>query len=712
MTGDTGGGDSGYYETEDTGSGDDPGQGEGRVTFALVLRERGGIVMQYIDVDDSRRTRGNSATIGLEDRPGATAFQYSYNREAVESGTAILFELPFAGFAQGTVVDGNDALPVAAATVTVTGDDGRQRSTRTNAEGQYRLELSEGMYDMEISKNHYDSYTRRIEVIEDEILIYDATLETARAEISPQALELVLTEGEQRTRTLTLENSGSLDLAFTLRESGGRLQSIVATRTFERNEGFDPNARTTEGLYVDRPSNPTFRPSAPGDVISSFPTTGIEAPWGIGQSEHLWISDIFLSQNRGFTVDGEPTGVVYDAGWSGGFPGDMAYDMTRDLVCQLAVGNDNAIHCWDPGTGEVEQRVTGSWAATAQRGLAYREDDDSFYLGGWNEGTIYHVAGLSHPNPGEVIGSCRPADGDISGLAYNGAMGVLWVATNSFEDTIYQLNPETCSVLSTLPPPQVGGYQGAGLAMDPEGNLWAVAQQSRQVYLLESGVPAFGDVPWLAAEPAEGTVPSGESQAIEVMIDTAGLEPGLYLGTLFVTSNSGRKPTLRVPVSVVVSDYRQAVNAGGDEYTDTAGDDWSPDQRYSRGSWGYVRAGKKKRTRKAIAETDDDPLYKRLRQNPYAYRYDDVPNGVYEVELRFAELKNVDFGERLFDVIVEQELVLPAHDIFYEVGRRTAEDRRFFVEVTDGRMDVRFIPEAGLKKPVINALRVTHRPDR
>jgi hypothetical protein len=64
-------------------------------------------------------------------------------------------------------------------------------------------------------------------------------------------------------------------------------------------------------------------------------------------------------------------------------------------------------------------------------------------------------------------------------------------------------------------------------------------------------------------------------------------------------------------------------------------------------------------------------------------------------------------------VIVENTLVLPAYDIVYEADSTfTADDQRFFVEVTDNRMDVRFVPRAGFKKPVINALRVTHRPDR
>ena len=111
------------------------------------------------------------------------------------------------------------------------------------------------------------------------------------------------------------------------------------------------------------------------------------------------------------------------------------------------------------------------------------------------------------------------------------------------------------------------------------------------------------------------------------------------------------------------------------------------------------------------SQSDGDYESRRAAIEPYVDAV--IANGIYEVELRFAELSaRVDFGERLFDVIVEDTLVLPAHDIAYEVGRYAADDNRFFVEVEDGRIDVRFIGRPDTEPAVINALRVTHRPDR
>jgi hypothetical protein len=191
------------------------------------------------------------------------------------------------------------------------------------------------------------------------------------------------------------------------------------------------------------------------------------------------------------------------------------------------------------------------------------------------------------------------------------------------------------------------------------------------------------------------------------------LTPGVYLASVFVLSDAAKQSTLRIPVSLIVSAYQQGVNAGGNNYTDGLGDPWVVDQKYKTGGWGYTDKSGTTSSRKAISGTTDPLLYQTQRVAPYAYRFDNVPNGIYQVDFKFAELdareKN---GKRLFDVIVENTLVLPAHDIAYDVGTLAADNHTFFVEVVDGRMDVRFIARAGSDNPVINALRVTHRPDR
>lgn len=118
------------------------------------------------------------------------------------------------------------------------------------------------------------------------------------------------------------------------------------------------------------------------------------------------------------------------------------------------------------------------------------------------------------------------------------------------------------------------------------------------------------------------------------------------------------------------------------------------------------------KTGKGISGTDDDPLYQDLRQGILEYRFDGLPAGVYEVDLRFAEVKPTQPNGRLYDVLIEGSVVLYAHDTALEVGSFAADNHTFNVSVTDGQLNVRFLPRRGYAQPIINAVRVTHRPDR
>jgi len=554
---------------------------------------------------------------------------------------------------------------------------------------------------------------------EDEVVTQNFTLRTARGVVSPTSLQFIVPPNQTRSKRLTLRNTGSLDMTWQIRETGGSAPQPAASTgeaiSGERNKDYDPNARTTQGLYVNG-TPPGWPASAPGDVIRSWPPTGLSLAWGVGYTGNVWLSDIPINnRNHEFTVLGAATGRNWPAPWAGAWPGDMAYDAGRGIMCQVNVGGDNGIYCWNPNTGAVVDSITGAfpWTTISQRGLAYRPDDDTFYIGGWNQFILYHVKGLSYPDKGAVISQCNPPDGNISGLAWNPAFNIVWEATNSPTDTIYELNPDTCAVLATLPHPNPF-FSGAGLEMDEAGNLWMIDQSPNTVYLIESGVPAFVDVPWLSENPSSGTLAPGGTQNIEVTVNTAGLAPGVYNARIFIQTNSGRQPTLTVPVNLIVPAYRQGIDVGATSAygPDVNGDTWAPDQAYTVGSWGYILRGNEASTRHAIAGTDDDPLYQTARRGQTEYRFDGLPTGVYQVELRFAEIQNRKPFQRQFDVTLEGNLVLYAFDIAGEVGQDTADDKSFFLPVTDGQLNIRFIMRQADKEPLINAIRVTHRPDR
>ncbi|MCW6005300.1 hypothetical protein K1W54_12000 [Micromonospora sp. CPCC 205371] len=334
---------------------------------------------------------------------------------------------------------------------------------------------------------------------------------------------MTVRSGQQRQRTVSLTNSGSAALAWRIRDGAGS----TGRRT-------------------------------PGQVLKSWPADGLAISRGIGvESGNVWVSDADLLRNDSFTPDGVRREEGWPTPWANEYPGpaDMAYVPARAVMCQVKIGADNGVYCWNPRSGEIVASIVGQfpWSTVSQSGLAYRPDDDSFYIGGGNQGIIYHIAGLGHPVPGRVISQCAPADPAIAGLGWNPGFGLLWVATNSAEDLIHAVDPHTCVTLTTLTPPDQVPFSGAGLDVDVDGNLWLMSAGSPgTAYLVDSGVPSSSDAPWLSVTPASGLLAPGGTQRLTVRVDATALAPGRYRATLYLLSNNESRPVTTVPVRVTV----------------------------------------------------------------------------------------------------------------------------------------------------------------
>lgn len=61
------------------------------------------------------------------------------------------------------------------------------------------------------------------------------------------------------------------------------------------------------------------------------------------------------------------------------------------------------------------------------------------------------------------------------------------------------------------------------------------------------------DIPWLSVSPASGATAEGDSTAVTVIFDSAGLTPGEYTASLCIGSNALTTPELFVPVSLTVA---------------------------------------------------------------------------------------------------------------------------------------------------------------
>jgi hypothetical protein len=144
------------------------------------------------------------------------------------------------------------------------------------------------------------------------------------------------------------------------------------------------------------------------------------------------------------------------------------------------------------------------------------------------------------------------------------------------------------------------------------------------------------------------------------------------------------------------------VNAGGPVYTDTQGRSWTADFGYAGGSVGL--------TNDSILGTTDPALYQTSRYSYGDFQYQfGVPNGVYSVTLKFAEGTFSQPGQRVFDVLLNDSMVLANFDMIgLGVPPLTAVDRTFPVNVTDGKITIEF--DSVVNAAGIGAILITQGP--
>jgi subtilisin family serine protease len=637
---------------------------------------------------------------------------------------------PEFGALTGVVTDAHSGEPLAGVLVTVHATwQGApfDASATTDGDGTYKLVAPEGTWTADYTLDGYVPVSQEV-AIEAGVTTSGADAALHRIQphtgldVSPIVFILTPDRTDEVVRTLT-NAGGHEDLTFSIGEVNldPGSQAIAGVPLAQQSPtGVVASYTSTRALYGRAPLRVPASILGEGDVLASWPAVGLDLPWGVGYTGNVWLSDPLdngdlcsiagICTDTEFTTSGEPTGASFETTF-GEWPADMAYDPGRGLLWQVSVGGDNGIYGIDPSDGTVVEVITGDpWTGTSQRGLAYDPAADVFYIGGWNEGIVYRVAGPSHPTPGETLNQCNPADPNISGLAWNGSFQMLWEATNSETDTIFLIDPLTCDTVRALPHPDGGGFNGAGIEMDVVGNLWLTGQNTGNAYLVESGLPAFSDIPWLSIDPTEGTIAPDGSTDLTFSVDTAGLAPGVYQGVVVVQTNDPDNSNLQVPVTLVVPAYQQGIDPGTGSYLDPdTGVLYAADQAFTPGGFGYVGSSSTRSTTADIAGTDRDPLYNDLRTGMTAYRFA-VPNGTYQIDLAFAELQLQRAGARVFSVGIEGTSVLSNFDVFAEAGgRRIALDRSFTVEVTDGVLDITFAAQRG-DSPIINGILVTEMP--
>jgi len=124
-----------------------------------------------------------------------------------------------------------------------------------------------------------------------------------------------------------------------------------------------------------------------------------------------------------------------------------------------------------------------------------------------------------------------------------------------------------------------------------------------------------------------------------------------------------------------------AVNCGGSSYTASDGTFFNADKNYSGGSVFSTNA--------FISGTDDQTLYQSERYGNVSYSID-LPNGIYEVSLMFAEIYHEEAGKRIFDVSIEGNSVIKNLDIYAKAGSKAAYNETHIVALEDGKLNISF----------------------
>ena len=146
------------------------------------------------------------------------------------------------------------------------------------------------------------------------------------------------------------------------------------------------------------------------------------------------------------------------------------------------------------------------------------------------------------------------------------------------------------------------------------------------------------------------------------------------------------------------------VNAGGPAYHDTKGHAWSADYGFNTGSHSITAP------KSTVTATSDPTLFKSARvgtssgtQLQYQFK---VTNGLYKVNLYFAETYFTKAKQRVFDVQMQGATLFSALDIFAQAGRNHALVKSAQVSVTNGQLVIRFVHHANANVPVISAVEI------
>lgn len=504
---------------------------------------------------------------------GATSFQIRFAYNATYEYYAFVDNVAFGSancvstagtYTMGYVVDGNTSEPIVgakletASSLTVTVDTSDDENLD---DGFYRLFVPQGEeQDVVVSANRYQSNTVDIFDFDKDSPI---VLEAGLLQIDDTSIDI--TAGREGSIDYPLDNLGKADANFNVFISISREDEVL--KPFGP---FDPSTRhfgpkallelNTKKIRYASAFNAAILPVTSVDFVDSFETT-LTYGWGVGlnrDTETVWVGDLTaggaaLDALHSYSKAGDKSGDFIDtSSIATGFAADLAYNARTGTLWQVSTTGDFCIHEVDTAAQSVTGNKICPDFGVSQRGLAYDPLSGTYYAGSWNDSIIHQFT-----EDGTILRSIN-VELSVSGLAFNPLTNHLFVLSNdiagSTDPDIIVLDTTTSDLQAVsqinFPVVDVDGDDvaedsmdggQAGLAMDCDGTLWAVNQDTQRVVGITSGEKNVCDFTptWLTLTSlASGTVSAGGSQSIQLDVDTLGLDEGDYRAQLVVANDT------------------------------------------------------------------------------------------------------------------------------------------------------------------------------
>lgn len=310
---------------------------------------------------------------------------------------------------------------------------------------------------------------------------------------------------------------------------------------------------------------------------------------------------------------------------------------------------------------------------------------------------------------GTAAPSSLPIRVHAGGAAYTDSLGQFWTADTGFAGgDIYS----TTRTINNTPDPalyQTERYGAFSYQFTvPNGN-YNVLLKFAEIYFTSAGqrifsvsingnpvltnfdIVAAAGAPLTAIDQTFPVAVTNETIAIQFIVGSANFPKVSAIQITEGDSSSSSGASDPAPTT-----FR--TNAGGQAYTDSLGNTWSADTDFSGGNI-YS-------TTSPISDTSDPTLYQTERYGAFSYQFP-VPNGNYNVLLKFAEIYFTSPGERIFSVSINGTQVLTNFDIVAAAGAPlTAIDKTFPVTVSNAAITIQFIPGSA-NWPKVSAISVT-----